>query len=211
MPKKSLADILASPDVGLPETVFPLCLAGKLRAEMERLQEAALVAEGEAKAALEEAQAQRDGEGGGKPARMGAVSPVTAKRQAADAAWEAFEAVLDRRKAATVAVRFRAFPPGEWREWRAANPAREDNQDDLTEMRGHCSTDALMSALFAFVVDGNGEQITEHQWAQMVSTVAARDMVDAAKAVLALHEAQVRDPGKDWLRSWRELQRSDTD
>jgi hypothetical protein len=195
--------------VGLPEVEHPLCLAGKLRAEADRLREAAVVAEVEAEAALAESQARADGEG--KPKRIGETGPAVEKRAEADRIAAEYEALLERREAATVRVRFRGKPPGVWRDWCDHHPPREDSTADEQEMRGHCNADALRDSLYEWVVDVNGEPVTEAKWQQIAELVAHRDLMDAAVAVLSLHEARVKDPGKGSLKAWLRTRRDATD
>lgn len=176
---KTLAELRESPDVGLPEDTYELCMSGKLNAELHRIEEeleAAREAEHEAKRGDDKSRG-----------RLGAKSLVLKKSQERDK-------VRERMRDHSVTVRFRAHRAHEWRKWMNAHPPREDN--DLDE-RLRFNADDLQDAIPNWIVDVGGEPLANGDWQFILDNAAPGDLWAMAGIIRALHESGVEIP-KSW-------------
>lgn len=222
---KSLSELQSSPDVGLPERHADVCVSAKLVDELEGLD--ALLFEVEAEAGelrkeiaqLREQEALKaEGERFGPPERAGHVSPLLAKQaelaeldaKADDLAPKA-DAVRERIAENNVRLQLRGKRLGEWRQWAAAHPARDEDVDPQGAARdrkwaaGQVNVDDLAADLHQFVVSYNGEPPSQ-EWAEFVEANGAPlHLVLAASKVVGMHEQAV-DEGKSrsaWLADRR--------
>lgn len=168
---KTLAELRESPDVGLPEQTYALCMSGKLNAEMQRVSDA-----------IEEAVAADD-----QPKRLGAKSQVMKLN-------DEREKLRVRMAEHEVTVRFRAKPAHVWRKWVSSHPVREDN--DLDERLGY-NVDALQDSVSDYIVDVNGAPLADGDWQFMLDNAAPGDLWRMAAIVRGLHESGVAIP-KSW-------------
>lgn len=201
---KSLSDLKSSPDVGLPERVVKVCLSAKLVREQEEADEALF----EAQAAYEAArvEAQERAEGDRPPARLGSTKLADLERAADEAATKA-EEIRSRMEDATVSVLLRGKTVGEWRQWVAKHPARQEEAEpaefarDRQYAAGVCNIDALVDDLGLWAVKYNDEEPSQ-AWAEfLVANGVPAQLTLAASHVVALHEQAV-DAGKSRI-AWR--------
>lgn len=183
---KSLAELRKSPHVGLPERTYPLCVAGKLSAEFDRLE-----------AELDEA--LRDEISRSK--RMGSKSRV-------DEVNERREELRREMAEHEVVLRFRAKPSATWREWVNDNPPRDDN--NLDKQAG-LDVDALTDSLRDYVVSINGEDFTDDDWSFCIANAAPGDIWRMTALVLSLHQQGLDVPKSlnGWLATRRQSKTSD--
>lgn len=201
---KSLSDLKSSPDIGLPEREVTVCLSAKLARELEEADLALFEAEEALRVARREAEKRAEGEA--PPLRTGQKSPVAAAEKEAEKRAAECDAIRERIKDASVSMRLRGKPLGEWRRWANAHPAREEGEPgaefDRTWAAGFCDLDALIRDLPSFVARYNDEEPSE-EWAAFVAENGVpADLRNAASALVAMHEQGV-DVGKarrDWLR-----------
>lgn len=183
---KSLAELRNSPHVGLPEWTYPLCVAGKLSAEFDKID-----------AEIEEALA----EDFQKP-RRNAEKPRTHKLN------QRREELRKQMAEHEVELRFRARPNDKWREWVNDHPPREDNRVDE---RAGLDVDALTARLRDYAVSINGEDITDDDWSFCISNAAPGDMWRMTALVLKYHQQGVDIPKSltGWLETRRRSKTSD--
>ena len=200
---KSLADLKSSPDVGLPEREVTVCVSAKLARELEEADRAMFEAEAKATIARQEAAQRADGE---RPKlRPGQKSPVAEAEAEAEKRAAESDAIRERIKDASVVLLLRGKTSGEWRQWAARNPAREEGEPgadlDRTWAAGFCNLDALIGDLPQFVASYNGEAPSQ-EWADFVTANGVpADLRNAASVLVGMHEQGV-DLGKarrDWL------------
>lgn len=165
--RKTLAELKASQYVGLPETSFDLCVAGKLNLERERIQIAL--------------RAELDAE---KSPRVGSKS-ATKKLN------DEHEKLIEQMSEFLVTLKLRAKHPKVWRDWRAANPAREN--DDLDEQVGY-DVDALTDSLRDFVISVNDEPVTDEWWDLITEAAAPGDWWRLTERVIGLQTGSVEVP-----------------
>lgn len=179
---KSLADLRASSAVGLAERSFRLCLAPRLLAKIEELDEQFHAAHG-----AEE----------GRPTRM-----VDGESEALRLAREIDEVRAEMAEH-TGTLLLRAREAGDWRQWCLDNPAREDNKRDRRMGFDLCNFDALLDDLGRYAVEWNGEPLGDGDWEFIRSKTSAGSLDQIAQTVLAMHESAVDVPKSrlDWLRA----------
>lgn len=165
--RKTLAELQASEHVGLPESTFDLCVAGKLNLERERIQ-----------TELNEAM------NAPKSTRVGSKSQTKRLN-------DEHEKLIAQMSEFMVELLLRAKEPHVWRKWIAANPAREDN--DLDEQVGY-NVDALADSLRDFVITVNGEPLTDEWWTLISGAVAPGDEWRLTNRVIGLHAGSVEVP-----------------
>lgn len=182
---KTLAELRESPHVGLPERSYPICLAGKLLAEFEDLDE-------QFQRALEAE------ESAGPRKRVGSKSK--AKTIA-----EQLEKLRDEMEEHTVTVKVRARQQGEWRRWCEEHPAREDSDKDTKVFLGICNADDLVDDLGTYVVAINGEEPKDGDWAFVAANAVDGDKDGLAKIVASMHAGSVDIPKSrlTWLNNLR--------
>lgn len=175
---KTLAELLESPDVGLPETTYKLCLSAKLAAEFDRIDAAITDALDEERTSAK---------------RLGSKSTVMKLN-------EQREALRAKMAEHQVEVRLRAKPVHDWRRWVNAHPSREDN--DLDDRLGY-NADALQESVPEYVVDVNGAELANGEWDKLAAVAAPGDLWRLAALVRGLHEtgAAVPKSSTSWLKS----------
>lgn len=164
---KSLAELRSSDKVGLPERVYPLCLAGKLSADIEVL---------EAELDLIEDRPATNG-------RVGAKSPRKKLEQQ-------IESIRDEMNDHLAEIRFRAKPGHEWRTFVNAHPP----SDDAIDQRSGVSLDGFIKDMDEFVVDVNGDDLGPGDWEWIVSTAADGDLKACAGLLIDMHNRAVSIP-----------------
>lgn len=181
---KTLAELLESPDVGLPEQTYQFCLSAKLNVEFERIDSAI-----EDALAADAASRKRVGE--------------KSEAMKLDAEREKLRAKMSEHQ---VTIRLRAKPAHEWRKWVAKHPARED--DNLDGRLG-LNADALQGSVPDYIVDVNGEPLANGQWAKLAEIAAPGDLFRLAGIVRELHGSGAQIPKS--LTAWVKKQVSDGD
>lgn len=177
---KTLAELRESPHVGLAEQSVPVCLAGKLLAEINDLDE-------ELRKAVETSEA----------AGRKRMTTKSRARQLADQI-EKLRLEMDEH---TVMVRVRAKEDGEWRRWCEEHPAREDDDTDQKVFGGRCNHADLIEELGAYVIAISGETPAEGDWKFIAASAAHGDKVTLALTVASMQESGVDIPKsrKAWL------------
>lgn len=184
-----MSELRQSKHVGLPERTYPICVAGKLLAEIEALDE-------EFRRAVEAEEAS-----GGRR-RVGSKSKAATIAQQIDTKRTEMEEH-------TVTVRVRAHEHGEWRRWCDDHPAREDHDTDQKVFMGLCNADDLIGSLGDYVVAINGEEPKDGDWEFVFANANSGDRSGLARVVASMHETSVDIP-KSRL-AWLNSRRSDTD
>lgn len=202
---KSLSELESSADVGRPERDFPICVSGKLAAELEAADRDMF----EAAAALEaEREKAKDRDGGdGPPRRAGQRGKIADLEKKATEAAEKCDAIRSRMEEHTVILHLRSKTNGEWRQWASVHPAREEDDDkagaarDQRHAGGWCDIDALIADLPEYVAK-YGDEDPSDRWKNVVfGNAAPGDLTRLASVVVGMHE-QVVDAGKPrggWL------------
>lgn len=210
---KSLSEMQSSPDVGLPERTFPICVSGKLVAELEAADAELFEIEAELETERRKAQRRRDGE---EPQlRRGAKSPVPDLERKAEAAAERSDEIRARMEEHTIPLHLKGKSNGEWRQWATKHPARDEDADPTGHQRdqrhaaGFCNVDALIAECGQFVAKYGDEAPAEGSWEFVASNATPGDLTRLASTVVAMHE-QGLDLGKS-RRAWRDARRSATD
>lgn len=193
---KSLADLRKSEHVGRPETTFPICVAGKLNAEFDKI-------DYELDQLLKNPRntpASADSDAPQPPRRMGQkgidprVHELNARRD------ELREIMADH----IVTLHLRAREDGHWRAWVNDNPPRDDNR--LDERAGH-NVDALVDWIRDnprdIVTAINDAAYDDEDWAFIWGNAADGDKWRLAATVRGLHQAGVDVPKSltPWLPS----------
>ena len=183
---KTLAELRTSPNVGLPQTDYALCLAGKLNRTIAILG----VELNELEARLAKIPAP-DPDAPRKPTTMLDVDPrteldeeIAAKRAEYDVAVEGMEEELS-------PVLLTAKDGGKWEEWVEANPAREDNELD---MRVGFNLRALQAVLHEHIVTISEQPLVPGDWEFIVENAAPGDLRQMALTVWRLQTGSVRVP-----------------
>lgn len=198
---KSLADLRKSPHVGRPVTEFPLCIAGKLNAEFDRIDvELDRLTAGQPAAPADPDAPQ-------PPGRMGrkGIDPKTRLRlQELNARREELRAEMAEH---TVVLTIEALEDGRWRDWINAHPPREDNQADH---RAGFDVDALIDLIRTeprtFIKAINGEGYTDEDWAFVWGNASEGDQLRVTASVRGLHQSGVDVPKS--LSGWLETRMS---
>lgn len=222
----TMADLMASPDVGLPEDTVKVCLAGKLApeitaadAKMFELEEAVIVLED--RIADLEQQSKENPEAAGKR-RMAAKPEVVKLRKELEAAREAVavqaevvDEIRERMSTATIIVTLRGKNIGAWRAFCSDHPPRDKEEDragfvrDLRLTMQACNVDDLAAAVGDFAVKYGDEEATPEFGTFLVANAIPGDLDRAAKTIARLHEGGL-DLGKS-RRDWLEARRSEAD
>lgn len=173
---KSLAELRASSQIGLPERTYMLCMASSLVAETQALY-----------SQLIDAESDDEDEAVTPPRRLGEKAPA-----------EAIRAKLAEVKHAmaehTGRLRLRAYRSGAWLDWVDEHPAREGNERDVKYAFGLCNADALLANLSNFTVSWNDEPLTPDDWRFIADTAAPSDLRNICQVVVAMHETAVDVP-----------------
>lgn len=164
---KTLAELQASKYVGLPETTYPLCLAGKVGAEIDEL---------EARLELVQDRPQN--------ARLGGKSEKAKLEQKIE---ELREVMYDH----LVAVRLRAKPGHEWRKFLNEHPPREGQRID--RLLG-LDVDAFITDIPEFVVHVNDEPLTDEFWEFIIANAVEGDLRNMMMKLVELHNEGVDIP-----------------
>lgn len=182
---KSIAELRASRHTALPERTMPLCLAQKLVAEVQSLQE-------ERDAILHSERAVE-----GEPSRPRRQADKPNPRLTEIAA--RFDELSDEMREHTGELRIRAITGGEWRRWVDAHPAREAgrrddgqplfHQIDETIAYGICNAVDLYNDLQRFAVSWNGDELAEGDWDFIANRAAPGDLNEVCRQVVQMHEA----------------------
>ena len=208
-----LSEMKASPDVGRPEQTYPICAAGKLVRELKAADDAFFEAQDALEA--EQKRAEDRAEGGGPPTRLSEASPLPALEQAAREAAETADAIRARMQEHTIVLSLRALQNGEWRQWVAKHPARDEEGDPAGHARdqqwagGFCNIDDLIADLGSAYPSGDriitaygDESPADDSWAFILGNAAPGDLTRLASTVVGMHE-QVVDLGKS-RRGWQD-------
>lgn len=198
---KPLSEIMKSPDVGRPQRTFPICVSGKLVAELEAADQELFAAQTE----LEAAQHDK------RPGRVGAKSPIPALERAVKEKAAVCDAIRERMEDTTILLHLEAAETGAWRRWALEHPARDEDEQpaghkrDRVHAAGYCDIDALISELGSYVTAYGDDQATPEAWEFVAANAAPGDLTRLASTVVAMHE-QVVDLGKSrlaWLNDRR--------
>jgi hypothetical protein len=211
---KSITELMSSPDVGLPESVVDVCVAGKLALELQAATDALV----EIETRIADIEAERDGESEGdspKRRRMAVKPELLEKLEAAKA--EAVEQadvcdeIRDRVSDHTVKVKVRGKGSGEWRRFCDDNPPRAKDDDapgyarDLRLASLACNIDALAAAAGDWIVAYGDDDATPEAWEFVAANAVPSEMTKLAKAIADLHEGgiNVGKSRRDWLATRR--------
>lgn len=208
-----LSEMKASPDVGRPEQTYSICAAGKLVRELKAADEAFFEAQDALEA--EQRRAEERAEGGGRPTRLGEASALPELERAARDAAEVADAIRARMQEHTVDLTLRTWLPGEWRQWVAKHPSRDEDADPAGHSRdqqwagGFCDIDALIEDLGSVSLSGEriitaygDEPPADDSWAFLLANAAPGDLTRLASTVVGMHEQGV-DLGKS-RRGWQD-------
>ena len=188
---KSLADLRKSEHAGRPETIFQLCVAGKLNAEFDRIDyELDQLLQGEP----EPRPTSDDDAPTGPPERLGRrgkrrrnprIDELNTRRE------ELRGLMADH----MVDLHLRAREDGHWRQWVNDHPPREDNRVDARA--GH-DVDALIDHIRdnprLYVTAINDEAYSDEDWAFVWDNASEGDKWRLAASVRGLHQAGVDVP-----------------
>lgn len=182
---KSIAELRASQHTALPERTMSLCLAQKLVAEVQQLDEerASILA------------TERDEEGQSKrPRRQG-----EGRNPRLDEIQARFDELADEMREHTGELRIRAVTGGEWRRWVDAHPAREVGRRESGEPLFHqideeiaygiANAVDLYHDLERYVVSWNGDELAEGDWQFIANRAAPGDLNELCRQVVQMHEA----------------------
>lgn len=193
---KSLADLRASEHVGRPETEFPLCVAGKLNAEFDRI-------DLELDELLSDPSTRRPaGEGDDSdvgPVRRVGQKGVDPRITQLNARREELRTLMADH---TVLLHLRAREDGAWRTWKTANPPRDGDKGDE---RAGFNLDALIDDLRDnprhWIIAINGEPYGDDDWAFIWANASDGDQWRLAALARSLHTTGVDVPKSltDWL------------
>lgn len=208
-----LSEMQSSPDVGLPQRAYSLCVAGKLVSELEEADQALFAADDALSAAV-----QADD----RPKRSGVKSPLADLEKAAQEAAERCDSIRARMQDHTVVLHLQGVSNGEWRQWVTRHPARDDETDpagakrDVRWAGGFCNIDALIADLGSqqpsgarWITKYGDEDPTEASWSFVSSNAAPGDLTSLASAVVGMQE-QPTDLGKSRV-GWLADRRNETD
>lgn len=195
--RSTLDEILNSPDVGLPERRHLICVAGKLNADFDRVEEEIeQLLEDEVEARRAFVQRRANGDAGEKSTtRMGEKyrpSPDLAAKT------EEREALRERMAKLTVELSLRGKPDHVWREWKAQHPPREGNNlDGRVGFNIDELGDVIRTTPREYVVAINDADYSDEQWAKIMDAAAAGDMWRLINVVHGM-QSQVVDLPKSW-------------
>lgn len=212
---KTMAELMASPDVGLPEGTVDVCVAGKLAEELQAATETLVDLE----TRVAELEAQRDGErheGDAPKRRRMAVKPevleqIEQAKADADAQADVCDEIRERVAEHTVKVKVRAQESGAWRQFCDDNPPRSKDDDpagysrDLRLASLSCNIDALAASAGDWIVGYGDEAATPEMWTFLSANAIPAEMTKVAQKIASLHEGGI-DVGKsrrDWLATRR--------
>ena len=202
---KSMADLMASPDAGLPERTFRICVAGKLVSEYDAADRKLMDLETE----IEQLEAKAQESETPTRRRMAVKPRVAELREQAQAQAVVCDEIRERMKAHEIELLVRAKEPGEWQQFTDAHPARDKDDDKPGYMRDirhadlTCNIDELAQSAGDFIVKYGDDDPTPEMWAFLSRTAARADLVALASTIVALHERGV-DAGKSrvgWLET----------
>lgn len=204
---KSMAELMTSPDSGLPERTFDICVAGKLVAELTAADEVLVEIETE----IEQIKADaREQEGEFKPKRRMAAKPrVVELQEKAKAQGAVVDAIRDRMAEHEIPLLVRAKEPGVWQQFIDAHPARDKDDDRAGYTRDAkfaalaCNIDALRDVAGDYIVKYGDDTPTPEMWTWLARTAGRGDLMRLAATIVSLHERGV-DVGKsrvDWLET----------
>lgn len=196
---KSLAEMRNSPKVARPRRSYQVCLAGALMAEMQSLANEL--------ADLTTRTFGSDGESR-PPSRVN--SPETARIAELRGRMTELD---DEMAEHTGEVMLEGIDDGEWDRWVDEHPARGDgNKGSARDIRvagGICDADALIADLPRYMVEWNGEPLSDEDRKFVFTSIAGGDKKEMAQLVIVMHETAVDLPK---LRErWRAGMASDTD
>lgn len=194
---KSMSDLMSSPDVGRPEDTYRICVSGKLVKERNAA-DAEIYDLTLEISKLEQAEAS---DAPGPRPQMNTKTRLMLAREERQAAAEKSDAIRQRMTDHTVELLLRAKDQGEWRQWAAKNPARDEGKDptgfnrDLRYAGSMCNIDALIAVAGEYVVKYGNEDPTAGSWDFIAANAAPGDLSMLASKIVGLHE-QVVDLGK---------------
>lgn len=209
-----LSEMQSSPDVGRPEREFPICVSGRLVAELEAADRDLFGIEEKLEAARAESRRRQEGDAA-PPRRTGATSPLPDLERQAQEAAERCDAIRARMEEHTITLHLRGKSNSEWRQWAARHPVRDEDGDpagykrDLRHAGGFCDIDALAADAGRWVVRYGDEEPTDGAWQFVADNAAPGDLTRLASVLVGMHE-QVVDLGKS-RAAWLSARRSATD
>ena len=168
---KTLAELRQSEYVGLPERTYPLCMAGKVAADVEEL-EAQLDA-------LPERTAN-----GGQGQRVGRKSD---QRRIEEEIEKLREVMNDH----LVPIRLQAKAGHDWRAFIAEHPPREK---DALDQRTGFNVDEVIANLDQFILHVSGEKLKKGEWAWVVENAADGDLKEMTRLLIDMHNTAVDVP-----------------
>lgn len=164
---KSLKEMRSSDKVGPTERLYPICLAGKLVADIEKL---------EAELDLVE---DRPSNG-----RLAGKAPRTKLEQQ-------IEALRDEMNDHLAEVRFQAKPGHEYRAFVNAHPPAEN---DNADQRSGVSIDGFIRDMDEFVLTVNGDVLGPGDWEWIVATASDGDLRACCGLLMDMHNRAVSIP-----------------
>ncbi|WP_166390314.1 hypothetical protein [Nocardioides ochotonae] len=189
----TIEELMASPHAGLPERTYALCVAQKLVAETQALEER--------RHALRVSTAAAGGDAGSDEA------PASSRpRRATDRPDPELGPLEERLKELyfemekhTGSLLLRGIEIGEWRRWVQANPPRMEEREggeptlsrvDDYATYGVCDADALLEDLGRFAAAWNGAALTPTQWQWLRSKASPGDLLEMCRWVVQMHESK---------------------
>lgn len=187
---KSLDELMQSPHVGRPETEFPLCVAGKLNAEFDRI-------DSELDRLLS---STPDPDTGGESGPVPRVGQKTSNPRVKklDTRREELRALMAEHM---VTLLMRAREEGAWRAWKQDHPPREGDRGD--ERAGFNLDDLIVDIRDHprnWVAAINGEPYTDEQWKFVWGNTSDGDQWRLAAVARQLHTTGVDIPKS--LSTW---------
>lgn len=213
-----LSEMKKSPDVGLPETTFKICVSGKLIKELvdsdaimfDLLDQVAAL---EAKKAKDEGDRPEGSRGGRRVGQKGNAGAIADLKAQAAAQAEISDAIRDRMEATTIELHLVGQPEGQWRQFRDAHPARSDEDDpagwdrDRKWAAGYVNIDDVIASAGDWVAMYGEEEPADGSWDFIAANAAPGDLTKLASKIVGLHETGV-DLGKS-RRTWLDDQSGD--
>lgn len=189
----SLADLRNSPDVGRPETVVQLCVAGKLNARRDQIEAELhdLIQD-----AAQQPQPSDDPDQPQPPGRLARPRPKLLQQNPRILELNAErDALIERMRDHTIELHIVARPDGQWRTWVQDHPARDGVDGDR---RAGFNLDDLIDDIGEnpdrYIPDINGETYNPDDWAHVWKAAADGDQWRIAAAVRQLHQGGVDIP-----------------
>ena len=198
---KTIAQLRTSPDVGQAESVFPVCLNGKLTARLQ-----VLLAELQQLRFELDQLPRADPDKPDTSRRMTDIDPRPAKQAEVDAKHAEAEAVRAQMEEDLVEVLLRTKPSGEWMEWEATHPPREGSADD---MRIGSNFDALLVALPEWIAAVSGEPMAPGDSEWLMATANHGDLKEMVATVARMQNGGISVPKS--LIAWRSDPESELD